>query len=708
MPIAISKVAAGGVSFPFGVSVAPTQASASEGSVMVGNRVMFANTARDTDFIAEPLPGGTGAELSWQLRSERSPEENALSFKLPSGASLQMSAKISGGAEVLMEGRPLLLIAPASAEGADGRSMPVTYTVSGHTLTAHVNLSTNVDFPVMVDPEVLGYYGEGVGVPSWPNWDQYTNYGGNCSNAPGFCFMPYPNLIQVGTNPGAPINAYGEWYTGVASSNAASITRVDLTGAIHEPANQSSFQAGISESNGKDIYSYNGFAGASGEGRLVTAEGFSARSIAFCAEAGGGNDYNDPWPLCDEADGGKSFFFLDDLWESQTVYNYARISTAIVHYIQTQPPSLSLEGTDVPSGWISSRNPPYMRVEGKDSGLGIAAVGVDAIAGERSPEYMEQHVGSSPAPGFPTYNPGCNDPFCAEWAWAAHYISSSQLSTGTWTLGAWTRNAVGEVAEKDYTIHVDNAPPEIQTPAWAGATYGDGSYPLAFSAQDGSASAPQSGVRSIELFVDGRELEKDVTECPEPEGSHLIPSASCFGLSGSWTLDGEDFGAGPHTVILRAEDWVENVSERSFTITINHPVDETQQLGPGTLNLVTGDYKLGATDVSMPAGTASLSVARSYDSQSSASGPLGPGWLLSTPDTSAAGQWQSLQPLPDGVEAMTTSGQKVVFTDSGDGYTSPSGYQTYTLTKPTESPVTYQITDSAGDYTQFTEPSGAD
>jgi len=59
------------------------------------------------------------------------------------------------------------------------------------------------------------------------------------------------------------------------------------------------------------------------------------------------------------------------------------------------------------------------------------------------------------------------------------------------------------------------------------------------------------------------------------------------------------------------------------------------------------------------------------------------------------------------VEATTTGGQKVIFTYTQSGFVSPTGFQTYTLTVPSSTPVTYQITDGGGDYTQFTEPSGA-
>jgi hypothetical protein len=69
-----------------GISVAPDQAAAPEASVVVGEKVVYPGTAVDTDFMAEPVP--EGVETSWLLRSEASPQDNALRFSLPDGASL--------------------------------------------------------------------------------------------------------------------------------------------------------------------------------------------------------------------------------------------------------------------------------------------------------------------------------------------------------------------------------------------------------------------------------------------------------------------------------------------------------------------------------------------------------------------------------------------------------------------------------------------
>ena len=713
VPIAISKNVATGVSFGLGVSVAPVASSHSEAPVVVGNRVLYPGTATDTDFIAEPLP--QGAELSWQLRSEDSPQENGLKFALPAGAALQMSKSTPGAAEVTLEGRPLVFIPPATASQADGEPLTASYSIEGDALMTHVNLSGNVDFPVMVDPLILGYYGrEGY---AWPYW-HHAESGCAC-----FHYRETNSELAIETNEklGEPSGPYAEWYTGTSENSPAKITRVDLTGAAHSSiynGPQTDFEAFVYQKGSymtEGVYTYNGTDPSQTKpAPLVTGEDFSGRAIAFCAHGAGGYDGGSQ-PLCNENDGGEGFaFFLylnsagQELWTG-----YSTIGSAIVHYVQTAPPAINTSETRVYKGWTSYSNAPYVWVNGEDSGVGVSAVGVDYASGIREPYKGEANgekempvPGSSPAPGTSQFDPSCYDPFCPIWASDGYTIS--QLGTGVWTLGPWTHNAVSLYAEQTYTTYIDKTAPTVNTPSWEGATYGDGPHTLSFSAQDGSSSAPQSGVEAIITYIDGRDVHEEVTKCPRPEG---VPSSSCFGLTGSWTLNGEDYGAGQHTITLRAQDWLGNVSERSFHITIEHPVNETQQVGPGALNLRNGSYRLSATDVSVPAGVADLAVSRSYDSQSQEpAGPLGPGWTLSTPDSSASGQWQSLEPLPNGnVEATTTdAGQKVLFTaKSGGGYTSPTGFQTYTLTQVSQSPTTYRITDSAGDYTQFIKPSGA-
>ena len=571
-----------------------------------------------------------------------------------------MSPTVAGEAEVVNEGKTMILIPPANASQADGEPVTVSYSVRGDVLTTHVDLQGPVDFPVLVDPiaEVVGYYGWNAYGKLWEYWHS----GENCAC---FSFGDSGN-ISIGRSGRASINeSFGQWYISFANPNIR-IMRVDLGGVSNGSnyENQNYLQAGIYEErvfnkNGHGIYTYNGTNPKETHAApLDTTAVFVGRDAAFCAYGTGTGSDGGAQPLCYEEEGGEGFAFgLYKQYEGGTEEGGVAVESAAVRFISGTTPTVALTGLH--SRWFNSADVPDVEVEGKDGATGIAEVGLDAVpANEKLPE----SPGSRPAPGTTPWSPTCGDPFCPEWA--RDPISLSGLSTGVWRLGGWTRNAVDNFAVQEDLAYVDNTPPSIEEPAWANATFADGSHVLSFSAQDGSSSAPAAGTAFLELDVDGREVyARTAVEagCPEPVG---IPSGNCFKLSGSWTLNTEDLAPGEHEITIHAEDWAGNWEEASYPITIPAPAGQTQQVGPGTLNLQTGDYKLTATDVSFPAGTASLTVSRTYDSHSASTsvGPLGPGWTLSTPDTSAAGQWLRMEVLKGGaVEATGTSGQLVEF-----------------------------------------------
>jgi RHS repeat-associated protein len=74
------------------------------------------------------------------------------------------------------------------------------------------------------------------------------------------------------------------------------------------------------------------------------------------------------------------------------------------------------------------------------------------------------------------------------------------------------------------------------------------------------------------------------------------------------------------------------------------PRDATTQVGPGTLDLVTGNLSLVRTDVSIPAYGSSLEFSRSYNSRDTAAAGntnvLGSGWVASVPVEAGESEWQ--------------------------------------------------------------------
>jgi hypothetical protein len=338
----------------------------------------------------------------------------------------------------------------------------------------------------------------------------------------------------------------------------------------------------------------------------------------------------------------------------------------------------------------------------------------------------------------PTYCSGANGLSGCEHEKRSGAISLAELQTGANELGVYAIDAVGNTRKEEVNssdeaeaqesgkapmLYVDHTPPVIKAFGGslgeaAGHQIGAGSYTLSFGAEDGSSgecyergseraiNSCQSGLRMLTVLVDGKKVDEVDSACVEPRG---IPNAACFGFSGSWTMEGQKYGAGPHTITVKAVDWMGNESSQSMQVT----VDEApwQAVGPGTVNLQSGAYKLEATDASLASAGATLTVGRTYDSRelsAGATGPLGAQWTLSLPDITGQGVWQSLQAMPNGnVQAITTTGTTITFVPSGGEFTSPAGYQTLVLHEKSKSPLEYELADAAGDATIFKRASSA-
>jgi YD repeat-containing protein len=706
VPVAISSGTDAEVGLPNHVSFAPA-ATRNTGPTLAGNRLVWPNVAQDTDYMAEPIP--RGVEVFWQLRSARSPEDSVLRFRLARGQKLVLNPAAKGAAELVEGSRRLALLEPPSASQADGHSIRATYSLTGDALTVHVNLTGQVDFPVLVDPVVVGYYGPG----TYPNWNPFQAACG-CY---GFSAPSQGQLYVTAYGRPAETGNFGGWVTGLAGTygEVAQVTRVDIQGVNHYTACCTYLEAGTYSNStfndfGNAVNSDNGtLLSHIQPGPLVTNAEFGNNDYVFCAHWAGGTDGSSQ-PLCNENYGEFDFGFGLYTQSSTPFSASTAIESAQVRYEQTRPPTAQLEaGHGVPQRWFNSQREGWVRVRGEDAGVGVSAVGIDASPGIVPADKMPKPSGSALVPGTSAYAPACGDPFCYIYLWAERSLAG--LGTGVWTIAPWAHNGVSLEQEVTYKAYIDNTPPSIATPSWAGATLGNGLHELSFEASDTTGTFSQSGPAWIQLNFDGRPMykkEQQAPFCNPPILSAEIP-IYCHFLSGGWPLDSAAFAPGKHVVTLLTKDWAGNETSREFQVTIARPIGETQQAGPGAVNLQNGDYRIASTDASITAGVADLTVSRTYDSQAtSASTPLGPGWTLSTPDAAAAGQWRSLQTLPNGsVEVETTASQKALFALGEHGWVSPAGYQSFTLTETSKSPAVYRITNQASDYTQFEQPSGA-
>ncbi len=153
--------------------------------------------------------------------------------------------------------------------------------------------------------------------------------------------------------------------------------------------------------------------------------------------------------------------------------------------------------------------------------------------------------------------------------------------------------------------------------------------------------------------------------------------------SGTWTMNGADWAEGQHQVTVIATDHASNVSTKTLTVTVHHA--DSQPVGPGTVNLQTGEFDLSSTDVSLPGFSGDLDVTRSYASQhlsAGTTGPLGPGWSLALPQGSQVGSFQSLSVSPGGGAVLTDAGgnQSIWASAGNNSFNPPAGYEGFQLT----------------------------
>ena len=260
--------------------------------------------------------------------------------------------------------------------------------------------------------------------------------------------------------------------------------------------------------------------------------------------------------------------------------------------------------------------------------------------------------------------------------------------------GTWSK----EHGEGELVVKVDaKAPHGISLTGLSGKgeelELGEVEAHVKVEAADGEGSVASSGIKSIMLGVDGKEIGSPAGSCPR---------GPCT-ANGEWSINGAELGVGTYTLTVVATDNAGNVASKNYVLSVYHasPV----AMGPGSVNPESGDFALGASDVDLSGGAGALAVTRHYDSRNpreGEEGPLGPQWTLSL------GSLASLEVLPDGSvmvvgpEGLTHFGVK-----KGGGFEAPAGDTNLTLEYESVNKE-YLLKDAAkGTTTGFTLPSGA-
>lgn len=708
----IPKRLADGVQLPSrGLSLTPANASGaplagSEGT-LDGASVLYANTQINTDTVIKPTPLGLDAQTL--LRAADSPEHLYYRVGLPAGARLTLN-HTSGVVCIVKEGAILAIVAPPVAQDAAGSAVPVSMAVTGNVLALTVaRLPGAYQYPIDVDPE----FNSTPETFTTSNWHFGEVTSGNFAHYSG------SSMLEMHHTGSFSATNWADW--AMTTNGDSHIYQVSVADGVNPTS---------SNGNGEEwtpsyLDEYLELRKGGEESHAVTLSGRPPlKSATVCPVAGcsatSGLEGNavifevttlEPSTILEE-NGNQELIPYGGNLNSATIYIAQPKETHTTVTLNRSARELEVKpGERTPNvlapssgieGWLGPRSAGAFEFETKDAGLGVADTAVEVDnSGTWTPEDQRYYI---------TEGIACHGVQCAP---AQHEVVTYQALAGYLFNGedkiraqghdAMEHTSSAEHGEGEATLKIDTEPPHNLTVTGLptkGETFELGELPATVKAEatDGEKEIPSSGIKSLALYIDGKEIGKPNGPCyPGP----------CT-ATGEWSINGAELGAGVHTLTVLATDNANNYTiSKAFSLDVYHasPV----ALGPGSINPESGDFALEATDVALSGGTGSLAVTRHYDSRNPNEGvesPLGPQWTLSL------GSLASLEVLPDGsVMVVGQNGLTHFSIKPGGGFEAPTGDTDLTLTAETNTKkeiVAYLLEDKmSGTSTKFTLPAGA-
>jgi streptogramin lyase len=640
-----------------------------------------------------------GFELTSVLLSQHSPGTLYFRLGIPAGASLAQTG--DGSVQVREHGATLAVVEPVSAEDAEGTSVPVTMSLHGHTIEVSVDLAGDYLYPIAVDPEVNdGQLGKTAGGKR-SNWEFHT------SNAGRFSSSETPERLETKATGGYGASEYGFW--GYQTKGVSHIYEIKTETSAHNAGAKVEsfleFEEPSSAQETKKILS-TPFENPEYERKAVTLCAANASKIEECLPGSG--KPNNAIHFQQSTTGSSSTGFSDAMMQGIVSIAEPTGTHSTTSYNTTSPTlefETEVEGKKVKvtrsnalygsGGWLTKSAGAISPVA-KDTGIGVDATKLEYETTPGSWETLGEH-------NYLEQENACQGVQCYV-EHAEYWTLPAKLPDGEDKLRYKAEEAMTGTqslsTEGLATVKVDATPPHRLS--IEGLPFGnelsERPYTLKAHATDGEGSTtPSSGVKSLALFVSSHEIKEAGKQagCTAAKGE-------CTATA-EWTINGAELGAGHHAIVIVATDNAGNQARLEETITIKHSTPVA--LGPGSLDLQSGDYALSANDVSLGSG---LTVGRDYSSRAPEAGdegPLGPQWRLN------AGTTQSLVELVDGAMMLTdATGHQTLFASLGGGaYESPPGDSNLKLTleenKTTKQKLAYHLENPAAHTkTTFTLP----
>jgi RHS repeat-associated protein len=586
------------------------------------------------------------------LRSDNAPQKLYFRVELPEGANLVQAHGEDSALEVLDAGQMIAQISAPSGRDAEGTTVPVTLSLAGNTVTLNVeHRPGQYKLPIEVDPTT--YDTQVLVIHNGATYQSRWKVGTSNGHEGPFHFSEGSNfgIRDLHTENSSPEYQAGEWggfaYT---TQGESSIYDVHVTSSLTDEGHGFEAQAkltnnvhtGKNEPSASHLDSYS-------EGSWPGWE--------LCMLSGCGV----PTEVTKEIEE-NSYSLVQYATRTGNYYMDAELWGAWVYIVQTKNSTVSFDTTDpeiagVPNALYGAEH--WVRgaagvVKGiaKDTGIGVSELGFSSA--------NESKWGLSESFPYPA-TALCEGVICPKEE--TRTVNLSGLPDGKDTVTFSGQNATDTkalAAKTSATVYVDNTPPHNITLSGLPSTkeVGGGEYKLSAEASDGTAPTPSSGMKSMALLVDGKEVGSFATPCsPGP----------CTAHSGTWTIFGHNYATGKHTVTVQATDNAGNVERESFEMIV-HPATPVA-MGPGAINPLSGEFSLSTTDVSLGGG---LTVGRSYGSQHLAAGETGP---VSAQWGFALGGQENLIKEENGSMVLTdASGNQTIFPSDGKGgFVSPVG-----------------------------------
>jgi RHS repeat-associated protein len=633
-----------------GVSLVPVGASGvavggSEG-VSDGVSVVYANTQTDADIVVKPTT--LGFEAGALLRSVRSPRRVAYRVVMPRGGRL-VQDPATGAVRVLVGGATVASVSAASAVDAVGTPVPVSTRVAGDILSVEVDdQSGDVEFPIDVDPEIvdesLGLAGSG----KTSNWVFKT------SNTSGWSEEVASSQLAILSK--------ASWVSGenaVLTYSTRGDSRIyyfegDVSGpgtyaseeSLHLVNSSKKVEAGAEKLLNSTKGAYSGWFAVAG---ACTAGSCQKQSEKGSAE---NTAQYGVWTTGSSSGGSMSKMSAAKVYIAQEVSPEMSVSTAS----EVAGKANVLFGS---GSWLGPHSGSGFEVKGHDPGIGLSHYTVETY--DTGGEWSESRNLQEENGGARCAGVQCEPSFAAVYG----YVNT--MPNGEYSLVGNVNDQMGLKGEisvaSGVMLKIDSAAPHAIRIAGLGTSdeIGEGEYTLTAEATDGEGTTKSSGIKDLQVAVDGREIGKPAGSCgPGP----------CTAKA-TWEINGGDLGAGEHRLTVTATDQAKNVEHETFTFKVHHSAPIS--VGPGGVSPGSGELGMSASDVSISVPGGTLAVSRSYRSRhltAGAEGPLGPQWALSV------GGQEGIRVAPNENAATLTAatGGQTTFTATGGGkFSSPEG-----------------------------------